>query len=490
MASNEISLQKFFLILRTHARLVVGFFGVAVVIAGIISYLTPKMYTATTSLNFEFSANPEDSRTKSDFVDASYLTTQIEIIQSQHVAKEVENSLTEYERSRLIAAINAKNSVIDEVKYAITNPIQSLFKDDEHPVQVVNDGEKLEINSAYGWLARAIGHDISVEPVFNSRIVEISYSSTNRQIAALMVNRVAEAYIATNLEMVINPARKSKIWFDEQLKSMRKRLEDAQAKLTAYQQQEGIVSSDERLDTETSRLQGLSAQFVVAQQATRNAVTEQQKLNEILQSGTSLMTFRPVFDNAVIQRLQSEIRELESGLVKMSDSLGKNHPKIKRGRSELSAARQRLNGEIEVITDGINNTAELARERELDLKQALEEQKQLVLNLKFEHNEIAVLKREVESVQGAYNAALNQLNATSMQSLIDQTNVSIVDPANIPKNHSSPRVMMNLAIGLLGGLLLGIGAAIVMEVLVRRVHSKEDLMGEVGVPLLGHLKKV
>ena len=155
-----------------------------------------------------------------------------------------------------------------------------------------------------------------------------------------------------------------------------------------------------------------------------------------------------------------------------------------------AALRQRLDAEIKTITDGINNAAELSGERERDLENSLEAQKQLVLDLKNEHNAIAVLQREVESAQATYNAALTALNTTSMQSMVDQANVSIVDRANIPGGPSSPRVMKNLALGLLGGLLLGIGLAVVLEISIRRVHSLEDLTAELGVPLLAHLKKV
>ena len=49
---------------------------------------------------------------------------------------------------------------------------------------------------------------------------------------------------------------------------------------------------------------------------------------------------------------------------------------------------------------------------------------------------------------------------------------------------------MNVALGVLGGLLFGIGLAVIMEISIRRVHSKEDLTFELGVPLLAHLKKV
>jgi len=267
-------------------------------------------------------------------------------------------------------------------------------------------------------------------------------------------------------------------------------LEDAQSKLTAYQQKEGIVSSDERLDTENSRLKDLSGQLVDAQQATRNAVTERQKLEEVLNSGAALTTFGPVASNSVVQNIKSEIRDLQGQLVQNSNSLGKNHPKMKKLYSELAAARARLELEIQSITDGISNAADLSSERERDLGLSLEAQKQLVLDLKNQHDRIAVLKREVETAQATYNAALTQLNTTSMQSMVDQTNVSIIDRANIPRRHSSPDLVKNLAFGILGGLMLGIGLAVLMELFSRRVHYKEDFTVELDIPLLGHLKKV
>jgi uncharacterized protein involved in exopolysaccharide biosynthesis len=487
---NDISLHKFGLILYTRARLITAIFAVAVAIAGVISYLSPSMYTATASLNFDFKGNPVDSKGRAELTERTYLTTQIGIIQSQNVSEKVEKSLTKYERERLIAALDAKQSAIDDLRRLLFSPIKSLFKDDRKSSHESDASEKLQVSSAYSWLARSLGSDLAVEPEFNSRIVRVSYSSTDPKVAALIVNRYQEAYIAANLQMTIDPARKSKVWFDEQLKSLRKRLEEAQARLTEYQQKEGIVSSDERLDTENARLQDLSRQLVEAQQATRNAVTEQQKLQEVLNSGASLMTFVPVFNNPVVQRIKLEIRDLEGQRVQSFSSLGENHPKMKKLNSEVAAARRRLQDEIKAISDGINNAAELSRERERDLAQTMEEQKQLVLSFKNEHDRIAVLEREVESTQATYNAALNQLNTTSMQSMVNQTNVSVVDAANIPGSRSSPRVTVNLALGAFAGLLLGIGTALFMEIFVRRVYSREDLLLEVGVPLLGHLKKV
>ncbi len=494
MPAHEISIGKFLLILRKHQRLIVGVFSACVLIAVAVTLLTPDIYRASTSVNFDFkSANPLGVGDRS-LEEEAYLFTQIDIIKSQSVAQKVVNGLSRYERERLLAGLEGEKTIVDEVMRKVSRMLSSAGSSggDESAPGSAGGGERevLDVTSAFGWLARSAGYRVEAVPRFNSRIVDISYATADPQVAALMVNRFAEAYIATNLEMTIDPARKTSIWYDQQLKALRGKLEEAQSELTAYQQQEGIVSSDEQLDTENSRLMELSSQLVAAQRETRNAVTEQNKLREIFESGASLMTFEPVFSNPVVSNIKAEIRTLEGKLVELSSTYGKNHPARKRIVSELSAARGRLQAELDAITSGINNAAALAKSREDDLTAALAAQKQQVLDLKKEHDRIAVLQRKVESAQSTYNAALSQLNTASMQSLVDQTNVSVVDQANVPGRPSSPNLTKNVILSALAGLLLGLGLAILLEMIVRRVHSRDDLLLELGVPVLGHLRKI
>jgi uncharacterized protein involved in exopolysaccharide biosynthesis len=419
----------------------------------------------------------------------------MDIIRSLNVAQNVVDNLTRNERNHLIASLEAENTIVDKMSNSILSSIRGLFSSKEKQVREgsasseSHSSEALQLRSPYNWVAQSIGHNLTVEPMFNSRIVNVSYASTNRQVAALMTNKFAEAYLVINLQMIIDPARKTKVWFDEQLKSLRKKLQDSQSRLTTFQRKEGIIASDERIDIENKRLHDLTGQLVSAQQELRNAETEQRQLKDILRKGSSLMTFPKVFDNPVIRRIKSDIRALEVTLLELSSKLGENHPKLKRVRLELNASSGRLDDEIKVITKGIDNDTALARQRTHDLAEALESQKQLILGLKYEYDRIAVLKRDVESEQKTYNIALEQLNLTSMRSMVDQTNVSIVDPASVPGTHSSPKLMANLVLGGFGGLLLGIGIVMFLEILTRRVHSKEDLIAEVGAPLLGQLKK-
>ena len=493
MSASEVSLEKYFLILGRRFILISGIFVAALAVAWSITYLTPKMYETSTSVHFDFKgANPLDNRGRSLEV-AEYLSTQIDIIKSQNVSQKVEGSLTKYEKERLIQAAQAEATIVDDAIRGINNVFRAVtdFSDEDAYLEASVDTssiKSLDISSAYGWLTGMIGSNLTVEPRFKSRIVDVAYTSTDPEIAALMANRFTDAYIATNLQMMIDPARKTSGWFSDQLKGLRKRLEAAQDKLTVYQQKEKIVSTDERMDIENARLQELSSQLVVAQVETRNAVTEQKKLKEVQESGASLMTLGSVFNSTGVQIAKQEIRTLEAELVEISASLGENHPRYVSIESELKAAYERQNKEIKTISDGINSAADLVKERERDLSSALNRQKQLVLGLKQEHNIISVLVRDVESAQTTYNAALKEQNTTNMQSLVDQTNVSIIDLANIPSRPSSPVMSKNLILGALAGLLLGIGLAIFLEMFNRRVHSKEDLILELKVPLLGHLK--
>lgn len=499
MTSNEINIENLFLILRMHARLIVATFALAVFIAAAVTYQMPKMYLATTSLNFEFSSNnPLENQESKLLLQDSYITTQVGILSSLNVAQHITDSLSDYEKRRLMAALDAKASVIDRLISHFRRFAESLFMSDDSGGGIAGggkwagdagaSGETLRVHASYDRLAKWIGFGLEVVPLMNSRIVEVSYYSTDPRIAAFMADKFAEAYIATNLKMVTDPAFSKKVWFDEQLKSLRTRLEEAQARMTAYQQQEGIISSDERIGLETSRLQALADQLSQAQEAKRNAETTQRKLNDVQSRGASLTTFEPVFSNSVVQKVKAEIRELEGQLVENSSSLGRNHPNILKLKSELSAARSRLNGEIQSITDGIANATDLAEQRQHNIAQAMEKQKELVLDLKGEHDRIAVLQREVESARTTYHAALDQLSTTSMLSMVNQTNVSIVDHATIPSKPATPKVLKNLAIGAFGGLFLGVGMALFMGVFVRRIHSEEDLCSGIGVPLLGHLK--
>lgn len=237
-----MNLKLFFVILRSWYGLILLTLAITIATAAVITTLQAKRYTATTSLVLNFN---DDSPFQQVGVPAqlasTYIATQRDIIRSMKVALEVVELLGMEEDPAARAEFQRSDTT-------------ATMRD---------------------WLASRLMTNLQVEPMRDSRVMNISYQSTDPDQAARVADAFAQSYIATTLELSVEPARRNAAWFDEQLQVLRTRLEDAEARLTGFQQEKGIVALDERLDTETSRLNELSNSLVAAQSETYDVQSRQ-----------------------------------------------------------------------------------------------------------------------------------------------------------------------------------------------------------------------
>ena len=102
---------------------------------------------------------------------------------------------------------------------------------------------------------------------------------------------------------------------------------------------------------------------------------------------------------------------------------------------------------------------------------------------------------DLQSVQNQLNAINKQINTETrrlVQSIkielsgqFSGNNIRIIDPAVTPEKPVRPRKMLNLAVGLLAGGLLGLLLIFVLEFLDQSVKSSEDLEEKLKLPFLG-----
>src|SRR5690606_421256 len=116
-------------------------------------------------------------------------------------------------------------------------------------------------------------------------------------------------------------------------------------------------------------------------------------------------------------------------------------------------------------------------------------QRARVMKMRTAREEGAVLLRDVENAQRAYDAVLNRLHQTSLESRTTQSNAYVLAQASPPLVPSSPKVLRNVVLAIVVGLVLAIGAAVVLEFVDRRVRSEEEISELIGLPLLGVLPR-
>ncbi len=446
-----MTLHQLLTILRARWGVILLTLLVTVSTAVGLSLWLPKQYTATTSVVIDM--RQPDSVTGAmlqSAVGTSYMSTQVDIINSDRVA----------------LAVVKRLGMLD-------SPLvrQQWMEATEGNGQLAD------------WLTTLLKKKLEVRPSASrdSNVISINYTATEPEFAAAVANAFAREYIDLNLELRVSPARQFAAFFEEQTQAARDRLEAAQNALSAYQQANGITSVDERLDFEVAKLNETSSQLTALQGQTTDSQSKRD-------SGKS-DTLAEVMQNPLINSLKADITRLEAKLKESSVNLGVNHPQTQRTLAELATLRSELESETRKVTSAIETTYQVSKQREAQLKGALAAQKARVLALNKQRDELNVLKRDIETAQQAFQLVSQRASQTGIESRSDQTNIAVLTPAVTPATHSSPRLVLNTAAGVVLGLMLGVGLALVLELANRRVRSVEDLAEALGVPVLGTISK-
>ena len=442
-----MNFTQFLLILYARKWIILGVLLLTVSVTAAVSFSLPKEYTAATTLFV-------DSKSKDPFTGQflpsqmfpGYMATQIDIIKSSKVAQKVVSDLKLADspgtREQFMAATQGKGTVEQ-------------------------------------WLGDLLLQKLDVEPSRESSVITIAFNAADPQFAAAMANAFAKTYIEISLELRVAPARQTAAWFDQQIVQLRQNVDQAQQKLTAYQRENGIVESEERLDVETRRMADLAGQMVAAQSASFDASSRMSNSGSLPE----------VISNPVVQNLKSQVSQGEGKLAEMSGRLGANHPDIIRLQAEVNTYKAKLANELNTASRGVGATAGAARQRYNNLGSAFEKQKANVLGLKQQREEASLLARDLENAQRIYDSVLQRYGQSRMEAQSTQTDIAVLNPAVAPTGSSKPRVFLNILLSLFLGTLLGVGIGFLVELLDRRVRSGQDISGGLEIPVLAEVTK-
>ena len=441
-----MTIHQFLLILRARNRVILLVLAFALTAALAASLLMPGKYTAQTSLLVDVrTPDPVAGAGMSGVIAPSYMATQVDIIGGDLVARRVVKML-------------------------------KLDEDEETKAAWKKDTEGRGLLES--WIAKDLQSGLLVQPARESNVINITYKGGNAENVAQVVNAFAQAYLDTNLSLKTEPARLYATWFDEQTKVSRAKLEDAQARLSDYQQKAGIVSSDERVDYESAKLAQISTQLTAVQGETTDSQSKRNSRGD---------TVAEVMQSTLINGLKADIARLEAKVSENNVNLGVNHPLRQRSEAELASLRSRLASESNRISASIETAYRVGKDRERELQASVNAQKTRVLALNKQRDELNVYRRDVEAAQRAYETVSQSASQTRLQSLTNQTNVVRLNTALAPINPSSPKLSLNLLIAAFVGTLLGVGYAMVLELMNRRVRSSEDLMQMLDLPVLASI---
>ncbi|HEV2381479.1 MAG TPA: polysaccharide biosynthesis tyrosine autokinase [Terriglobia bacterium] len=327
-------------------------------------------------------------------------------------------------------------------------------------------------------LVREFRKHLSVALALNTRMVEVSFESTDPDLAARVVNTLVKGYVEYNFRMKYDATRQASGWMEQQLDELKAKVEKSQQALVDYERQHAIVNVSDKQNVVEEKLEDLSRDLTSAQ----NDLSQKQSLYGLVQSNKAQIA--TLAQNELLQRLEEKFADLRSQYVDALGQYGPNFPKVIRLSDQVSEMQALIDQERErtVQRIGSDYTAALGRVRLLADSVGREKVQVGDLNqLLIQHN---ILKRDFDTNQQLYDSLLQHLKDATVSAGLRATNIHVIDTARPPTIPVRPQKALNLSLGFMVGLLLGVVLAFVREGLDDSIKSAEDVERLIGVSSL------
>lgn len=470
MIEKELHLRDYINIINKRRRSFYVFFIVTMVLVVIgVFTVTPK-YKATTRLLIE----KVEPYTIADYrltpYDPDFYSTQYALIKSRPVAEKVVENLL---KTTVYASFIRKEFPIE--RKGIVSMIKGLFTDKQ---AVTEEDWRSEV-------ADLLAKDITVSPVRDTRLVNVTYLSSNADFAATVANAMARGYIEALLEMRIQISRTSLKWMSSQVDQEKASLERAEKALQEYMQANNIVTIEDRVTVLPQKMGELGTQLTKAQTKRKELESLVAKIKTLPSDYSGAETIPVIASDSTVSDLRSKIIKSEQNIQELSKKFGPKHPAMKEAHEELRVLREKHIQQIKRVIRSITTDFELAKDNEKDISKLLSATQQEAQNLNEKFIQYSVLKRDVDTKRQLFDSLLKRMGEQNINEEVQSVNVVHLEPAKMPKAPDRPRKLLNIMLGLIFGCFGGFGLVFFMEYFDNTLKSPDDVEQKLGVPVLG-----
>lgn len=450
--TSSLPLRDYLRVLHKNRWMIVAVVAVMVTIVAVTSFRAKPVYEATTRLEIN-GESPDLTNLRELFwimpTDEEFLQTQVRILQSDELAMQTVRSLRLHERPEFAVRPPGKNN--------------TPFTPREE-VQIIG----------------AFQAGLKVQWIRSSRLVDVSYESTDPALAAAIVNTLADNYIENNFRKKYESTMQAQEWMAGQLRELKQKMEQSHEALVTYERNNQIFSLSEGQNVTIQKLGELSRELTLAES---DRIARESQMQMV--KSRRLEDLPAVAQNALFQTLQQRLVQLRDQYAEIRTTFGPNYPKVAQLESQIAEAEANIEREKRQVANRIESEYQAALRREQLLRKAVEEQKAEANVMNTRLVEYNLLKREYETNQQLYESLLQRLKEASVSASLRSNNIHVVDLARPPLAPIRPRKELNIMLSAVVGLVLGCVLALFNEYLDSSVKTPEEVEQLVNVPALG-----
>ena len=447
LSPREPHLSDYLLTLRKHLWLILTFMLSVVTIVAIATFRMQPVYVAT--------ARIEIDRQNSNILPFQGVDSYDLMIDTDNYIETQSKILT----SETMALETIRNSGLSALpQYSSPNgPSEAVATGN-----LANQNRPPELGA---FLA-----SLSVRRVPTSRLLDVSFESTDPQLAARIVNAHIETYVQRNFQSQYDSTTRATTWLRDQLEELKIRVQRSEDARIAYERQNQIWTLDDKQNVTSQRFVDANRELTVAQ----NERVKRQAILEFAKSG-NVDAVPQIQSDAALAEFQRRLTDTTSQHREALEQFGPNFPKVKRLQAQIEDIQENIQKEKQNIIDTLDSEYRQAVARETMLAKELDIQKQEVNQMAGKMVEYNILKREAEANKVLYDGLLTKLREAGVSAGLRSSNIRIVDPAMIPSAPSRPAKARNILLALVVGLVGGIGLALMREYMDNTVKTPDDV---------------
>lgn len=337
-----------------------------------------------------------------------------------------------------------------------------------------------------GTLKAILLGGVSITPVPQSGLVDISYTSPDPETSAMVANLWAEEFLAANYNKLFGANVDAQSYLRGQISELRERLSESERELVSYANQHGIiiVEGAPSPGSDAARETLIGTELAHLNASLANATADRIASESRLVAGARGAAARGAED-----AVREQIAKARADLAQMQASFGPGYPAVLSKQAEIQALEVALADQAAIVSSEAQAEYDAALHQEQELRALMQSTKDEFLKTQDQSIQYGILSREVETNRQLYDALLQRLKSLEASGA-GRNNMRLVEQANAPRRPISPSLQKNLLLGLLVGGVISAAFVWLRVALDQTVWDPADVNDLLGLAPIGHIPYV
>ncbi len=342
------------------------------------------------------------------------------------------------------------------------------------------------------FVTEIIARNRKVIPQRLTLVVSIAYQHPNRFVAAKVANLFVDEYLNHNERLRTNFQSRAVEQLQTTVEDQRKKVDQLARKLQQYKEDNKAVSLEQRKDIVTESLRAINLEVQRAQIVLETAEIRLNQIKEHRQKGADLTGLQFIAVQPNIAQLVQQLAVQKIAIAKLSERYRDKWPAMIEARNAMAQAQRELEAAVNSVCNQIEADYQSTKQNYDQRLRELDKVKAESVVLDRAAVEYTQIERDFRTQDQILQSIAARARETSMTSNIETQSARVVDhAAPSPENKPiSPNVVLNLGLGVVGGLGLGFAFAFFVAFIDDRVKSSFDIEGVVGLPLIGIIPQI